>query len=178
MKKIGSIPRPSPSAAKFALVFLLLSAISIPAWAGTVNVTLSPDSQTLPISISASLTGQFENTLAGYTGTVEIQFEVLSGPDSGLTGLGNPASYTFTNSDLDVVHTALFSYMNEGTAGTDMVEAILTDAVAGQSYTSAPVSVAWGVSGVPEPSSLAQLAMGLIALFILTRKRFLPSLWG
>ena len=161
------------SVKRLVLVFVVvLSGFSMPAWANTITVTLSPNSQTLPVSTSAPLTLQFQETGTGpaITSTFMISAEVLSGPDSGLfVGL---LAYTFQASDIGVLHSLPFSYANNGTPGTDMVEGILIDSFpSGVNITSSPVSVNWTAAAVPEPPSFILLATGLVALVAFMRKR-------
>jgi hypothetical protein len=161
------------------LVVLALLAIGIPVWAdGTgpvVVVTLSPASQTLPVSTSATLTLGWEltqNPAAGaYTGTDSLEYQVLSGPDAG--SVVTLFSYTFTAFDLDMPHSTTFSFTNDGTAGTDVVEAFLVDAADSFTFTSNTADVNWST---PEPPSGLLLAMAVPILLLLTRRReFFPS---
>jgi hypothetical protein len=156
------------------LVVLTLLAFGIPVWAdGTgpvVVVTLSPSSQTLPVSTSATLTLGWEltqNPASGaYTGTDLLEFQVLSGPEAG--SAVNLFSYTFTAFDLDMPHSTTFSFTNDGTAGTDVVEAFLIDSVNSFTFTSNTADVNWST---PEPPSGLLLAMGVPILLLLTRRR-------
>jgi hypothetical protein len=156
-------------------LFLALAALSftsVPTWADAVSVTLSPHTQTVLVSGSALLTLQFESILQGNTSTYSFQFDVLSGPDAGLTGLAF-SDYTFTAFDFDVAHSSAFTFSNSGTAGIDVVEVIATNLNNASVVDSNTVSVDWTTASLPEPRTLILLAMGFGALFTFRTRRFL-----
>lgn len=165
------------------LVVTVLLALGIPAWAdplgAVINVTLSPGSQNLAVSTSASLTIGWELTqqpAAGdYTGTVFFEYQILTGPDAGPVVNNCCGAYTFVTSDLDMPHSRSFSFTNDGAAGTDVIEAFLVDSMTGFTDKSSPVSVNWST---PEPASWLLLAIGALGLLLLTRARnhFAPRL--
>ncbi len=160
---------------RLLLTFLALSICSLPAWADSVNVTLSPNTQNVASSPGATalLTLTFESTTPTYTGTVSFLYDVLSGPDAGematLTG-----DYTFSSFNSTTPVSDTFIVSNDGVPGTDVIVVILTDTSSRATFTSNTVSVNW-TTGVPEPPSVILLTVGLAVLVALWGRRFLLS---
>jgi hypothetical protein len=160
------------------LVVLALVGFGMPVWADpvgpVVTVTLLPGSQTLPVSTSATLTLGWELTeqpaAGAYTGTVALEYQIFSGPDAGSAVI--TSTFTFSPSDFDTPHSRTFSFVNDGTAGTDVVQAILFDGEGPFTFTSSTVDVTWST---PEAPSWLLLGLGVSVFRLLIRKNKLSN---
>jgi hypothetical protein len=82
----------------------------------TSNLTVSPLSQTLDTGTSGTVTGNLQLGGAPAPGA-SVEFDVTSGPDTGQTFTGTT----------DASGNVPFTYMNNGTAGTDQIVATTTN---------------------------------------------------
>ena len=95
---------------------------------GLSQISLLPENATRAIGTTHDLTGHVFDGLGNPIAGVEVSFEVVSGPNAGDSGVD------FTNIDGD----AFFSYLGDGGAGIDGIEASFVDG-----------------SGTPQVSNLA-----------------------
>ena len=154
---------------RFLIVLALLSSSAIAAQAD--SLTLTPGSQTLPVSTSAAIdvttVVASSSTAPPYMETVTL--DVLSGPDAG-TSVFN----SFTNFGVPI--SISDTLVNDGTAGTDIISAtaslLFIAGMPAEQLTSNTVDVIWTSSGstVPEPSSFLLLLTGVAGLGLLRRR--------
>jgi hypothetical protein len=137
----------------FAMALLSLSCGA--AHADTLQ--FSPDSQSDPVLTTATFTLTNFTLQPGSLELIEIGFSVTSGPD-----MGQGLFFVTTCVTLCAI---TFNLQNNGTTGTDSIEGSSTSLSNG-TFGSATGAINWTASTVPEPSSLASIGAGLIALLL------------
>jgi hypothetical protein len=126
------------------------------------SITLTPPSQTLPVSTTAAIGASFviDTTGGGYS----LVLDVTAGPDNGeseIISINCPFSATPLMCVPGAPDDVFFT--NDGTTGTDVISAYF----ASGSPATATATVTWGsATPTPEPSSGLLLGVALLSLGI------------
>lgn len=104
------------------------------------SITLTPATATNPVGTSHTVTATVHNGDGSAKPGVTVSFSVSAGPDSGATGSGTT----------DASGQATYTYTNNGTAGTDTIDASFTD---GNTTYKATASKTWE-HGAPAAGSI------------------------
>lgn len=127
------------------------------------TVTFSPDSQSAPVSTTATFSVTNFDLFPGTPEFIEFSWSVLSGPDMG-QGFG-VIVFCLVECGFDL------SVQNNGVSGTDVVEAGSVSLANGTTgFTSGTIT--WTTSSsAPEPAALPLIGAGLTAILAFGRRR-------
>ncbi|HDL89968.1 MAG TPA: hypothetical protein ENG14_03595, partial [Thermodesulforhabdus norvegica] len=134
---------------------------NLPCGVTVVGITLSPATDTNLVGESHTVTAKITDQLGNSVQGVDVDFEVLSGPNAGETGVDTT----------DASGEATFTYTGDGGTGTDVIQACFTNE-AGQEVCSQTVEKVWTAeTSVPEFPPLAVGVLGLLGAIVLIRKK-------
>ena len=144
---------------KLAITMALIGLSCGAAQADTTQ--FSPASQSAPLSTTAMFTFTNFNLIPGTQEAIEVGFNVTSGPDVGQ----NVSFVTFCFRQCAFT----FDVQNNGMSGIDSIEGH-SSSLSNGTFGSASGTITWTASGVPAPSSLLLVGVGLAAAFIVRRR--------
>jgi Bacterial Ig-like domain (group 1) len=114
--------------------WVLIGSVPCP---GPLSLSLAPSSQTQSVGTTATATATFTNSCGDALSGALVNFNVISGPNTGLTG----------STTTDASGNASFSY-SSSLPGTDTLQASVTNAT-GATTTSNTVTVTWTLAFAP-----------------------------